>query len=86
MAFSVRLDHQTEQIVDRIARRTGRTKSDVVRSAIRRLADDEEPPPANSVYDLIADIVGIADGGDRHYAARSEEVLREMLKPRREKA
>jgi len=36
-----------------------------------------------TVYDQIADIVGIARGGRRRYAGRSEEVLRALFARKR---
>lgn len=83
MPTSIRLDPGTEQIVRRIAYRTRRTKSEVIRDAIRRLAEDTPAPTGGTVADLVADLVGTVRGGDRHYASRSEEVLRRMFALRR---
>jgi Arc/MetJ-type ribon-helix-helix transcriptional regulator len=83
MPVIVRLDRQTEVLVQRISRSTGRSKSDVIRDAIRRLADEDSVKPAESVYEQIADVVGVARGGRRRYAARSEEVLRRLFPGRR---
>jgi hypothetical protein len=41
MPTSVRLDPKTERVVRSLARRTGRTKSQVIRDAIHRLAASE---------------------------------------------
>jgi predicted transcriptional regulator len=85
MPVSVRLDRETEVLVQRISRSTGRSKSEVIRDAIRRLADRDSVKPAESVYEQIADMVGVARGGSRRYAARSEEVLRRLFARRRVK-
>ena len=83
MPVSVRLDRETESLVRRISKRSGRSKSQVIREAIRRLAGEDTVDRGESVYDAISDLVGIADGGERHYGARSEEALREMFRHRR---
>jgi len=83
MPMSVRLDRETEALVWRLSRSTRRSKSEVIRDAIRRLGDGDSLKPAQSVYEQIADVVGIARGGKRHYAARSEEVLRRLFARRR---
>ena len=83
MPVSVRLDRQTELLLRRISRTTGRSNSEVIRGAIRRLADEDSVKPAESVYEQIADVVGVARGGNRRYAARSEEVLRTLFARRR---
>lgn len=82
MPTSIRLDRETEEIVALITARTGSTRSEVIRTAIRRLAR-EEPLPAETAYDTMADLLGVAAGGTRQYAARSEEVLRELLTRKR---
>jgi predicted DNA-binding protein len=79
MPVSVRLDRETEGLVRRISKRSGRSKSQVIREAIRRLAREDTVNRGESVYDAISDLVGIADGGERNYGARSEEALRAMF-------
>ena len=76
MPTSVRLDPKTQKLVSRLVRQTRRTRSDVIREAIRRMAGQVQLPSSETVYDGVADLAGIARGGDRHYAARSEEILR----------
>lgn len=41
MPTSVRLDPKTERVIRALARRTGRTQSEVIRDAIHRLAAPE---------------------------------------------
>lgn len=80
MPTSVRLDATTESIIRRLARRTGATKSEIIREAIGRLAEDASVPlKGRTVYDDIADLVGIARGGPGSRAGRSEEILRERF-------
>src|SRR5207302_8876985 len=83
MAMSVRLDPETETLVRRISRSSQRSKSEVIRDAIRRMATEIPVASPDTVYDQIADIFGIARGGRRRYAWRSEEVLRALFARRR---
>lgn len=83
MPTSVRLDPKTETILRRMARRTGRTRSEVIREAILRLAESAELPSTGTLYDRVKDLLGAAKGGPRDLGARSEEYLREMFARRR---
>jgi len=79
MPTSVRLDAKTEAVLRRVARRTGRTKSDVLRDAILRMARREDLEPGGSFLARISDLVGIGSGGAPDLARRSEEIFRERL-------
>jgi Arc/MetJ-type ribon-helix-helix transcriptional regulator len=85
MPVSVRLDRETETLVRRISKDSRRSKSEVIRDAIRRMATEIPVASPDTVYDQIADIVGIARGGRRRYAARSEEVLRTLFARKRQR-
>ena len=85
MPTSVRLDPETETLLRRLARASGRTKSEVIREALHRLAAEtaklNEP---QSLYDAMEDLVGIADDGPEDLAERHKERFREKLRrPRR---
>jgi Arc/MetJ-type ribon-helix-helix transcriptional regulator len=80
---TVRLDAETEAIVERVARKTGRTKSSVIRDAIRRLSPDSPAKPGQTLYDRMIDSIGVGRGGPRDLAARSEEILRDVFGRRR---
>ncbi len=79
MPTSVRLDPKTEAVLRRIARRKGRTKSDILRHAILRMAEREDVEPGSSFLDLIGHLVGIGVGGPADLARRSEQVFKERL-------
>jgi len=83
MAMSVRLDPETEALVRRISRSSRRSHSEVIRDAIRRMATEIPVASPDTVYDQIVDIIGVARGGRRHYAGRSEEVLRAVFARKR---
>lgn len=81
MPTSVRLDPKTEGIVRRIARRTGRTKSEIIRDAILQLEDQAAQPAASdrTLYDRVKDLIGVAKGGPPDLGTRSEEYLRAIF-------
>ena len=84
MPTTVRLDPETERIVQRLARKTGRTKSSIIREAILRISEtDAAPKPGGSLYDRIEDLIGVGHGGPSDLASRSEEILRDLFARRR---
>jgi predicted transcriptional regulator len=63
MPTSVRLDPETEALLDQLAQTRHRTKSDILREALRRLAQDEQVKEVDDgPYALVADLIGIAQG------------------------
>ena len=86
MPTTVRLDPETESILQRLARKTGRSKSSVIREAILRMsARDVRPKPGSTLFDQMEDLVGVGRGGPSHLASRSEEILRDLFARRRER-
>lgn len=82
---SVRLDTKTERALDRMAKLTGKTKSDLIREAVQRMTaraarDSGRGPTA---YDRLADLIGLVDRGPGERAARSEEILRQLFARKR---
>lgn len=78
---TVRLDTATEATLKRLARQRGQTKSDVIRDAIARLADDEPGP--TTAYDRLQAYAGIVDSGGRQLSTDTGHRLRELLEERR---
>ncbi len=79
MPTSIRLDPETESVLRRLARRTGRTQSSIIREAILRMAGDRpRPKQGDTLYDRMADLVGTGHGGPPDLASRSEEMLRTL--------
>ncbi len=80
MPVSVRLDPKTESLVNRLAKRKGRTKSDVIREGLIVLARTEvEMQRRTSPYDAIAHLLGCARGGPKDLSERSGEKVRKSL-------
>ena len=77
---SVRLDPKTENLVNRLAERRGRTKAEVIRKGLRALARAEaRPEPRTSAYEAIAHLIGCARGGPKDLSERTGEKLRKVL-------
>lgn len=83
MPTSVRLDAKTQALVARLARKTRRSKSEVIRAAIARLAEDEVRPASASAYDGMKHLIGIAGGGPPDLSVRTGEKFRQLLLARR---
>jgi hypothetical protein len=80
MPISVRLDPKTENLVNRLARRKGRTKSAVIREALVALSRAEgEAGARTSPYEAIAHLIGCAHGGPKDLSERTGEKLRKLL-------
>jgi len=84
MPTSVRLDAKTESLVRRLAHTTGRTKSQVIRDAIVKLAESEgRARPAKTPYEAMKHMIGIAKGGPPDLSERTGEKFRQILLARR---
>lgn len=79
MPTSVRLDKQAQARLERLARITGRSKSDLMREAIARLDEMLNGDAAPTLYEQWRDVVGIVNRGPGDRARRAEELLREGL-------
>ena len=87
MPTSVRLDSETQQKLDRLARRSGLSKSAVIRRAIFELARQEaESVPEGGVFARVQHLAGIGAGGDPSRSQNMGTKLGEMLRKRREEA
>jgi hypothetical protein len=84
MPTSVRLDAKTERMVRSLARRTGRTRSQVIRDAIRHLAAlESEAGQGPNVFELWKDAIGCAKGGPPDLSERTGDHFRSLLLARR---
>lgn len=77
----IRLDPKTERLLNRLARRKGRTKSVIIREALVALAraEAEAETPA-SPYEAIAHLIGCARGGPKDLSERTGEKLRKLFR------
>jgi hypothetical protein len=80
MATSVRLDSETERVVRALARRTGRTRSQVIRDAIHRLAAlESQPGRGQTAFELWREAIGCAEGGPPDLSVRTGDHFRSLL-------
>lgn len=78
-ALNVRIDPTTLDLIDRVAHRTGRTRSEVVRDALKTLRargeDLSTPPPSQAM----AKMIGCWDSGGLRLSERTGERFAHML-------
>lgn len=80
MLISVRLDRDTERLLTRLARTKATTKSEVIREAIKKLAEaDELARPGPTPYEAIRHLIGIGKGGPPDLSVRTGEKVRQLL-------
>lgn len=80
MPTTVRLDAKTEAVLNRLARNTGRSKSHIIREAIKALASSEGGGSgAERPYDAWAHVIGIATGGPPDLSERTGEKFTKLL-------
>ncbi|BCA56427.1 hypothetical protein W02_35670 [Nitrospira sp. KM1] len=80
MPLTVRVDVKTERLIQRLARKRGRTKSEVIRDAIGVFAkqveaqDERERP-----YEKARDLIGSVHGGPSDLSSHTGKTFRLML-------
>lgn len=84
MPFSIRLDKVTEELLEKAAKLSKTTKSEIIRRSIREVCAPIVKKSKLSPSDLVKDLIEKHPGSGRgDLASRSEEILREMFKRRR---
>jgi len=86
MTTSVRMDAETERLLEDLARERGSTKSEIVREAVR-LAARRRPRSriAVSPYDAFRGVIGSVRGGPPDLSERTGGRFRKLLLDRRRK-
>ena len=86
MPLTVRVDVKTQRLLQRLARKRGGTKSDLIRTAIGMLARQvEAEADTDRPYDKVRDLLGSVQGGPADLSVRTGEAFRQMLSARRSK-
>ena len=81
---SVRLDPETESLLDRLVRSRRTTRSDVLREALHRLAETENTDAdAAGPYALVEDLIGVAEDGPEDLAENHKAAFRELVSRKR---
>ena len=79
MATSVRLDSKTESLVNRLARKKGQTKLEVIKEALVALARSEDEVPYKTVHEALGPLIGCVKGGPKDFSQRTGEKFRAIL-------
>jgi len=82
MPTSVRLDAETEELIRRLAKKRGMTKSEVVREALEEWVDRENVKPERT-YDAIKHLIGIVDSGGQNLSERTGDRFGRLLEEKR---
>ena len=87
MPTSVRLDTQTEALIRRLTREQHRSKSEIIRDALRILARAESEQKTGSThYDTVKHLIGISDsGGQRLSEQTGKRFTEQLLRKRHER-
>lgn len=86
MPTSVRLDRETENAITRLARKTGRTRSDVIRDAIALFVrSGRAGTPPKTPYEAMAHLIGSIKGAPPDLSERTGEKFRKLLLERSRK-
>ena len=76
MPVSVRLDEETEALLNKTAKTLRTTKSKILKASVldfcKKTLDEKRKKP----YDLISDLIGTEYSGDGNLAINAEEILR----------
>ena len=84
MPTSVRLNPETERLLQRLVLRSGRSKSDVIRRAIEVLAEQAESGlEMKPVFERVEHLLGVATGGDPTLSKQTGRRFTEQLRQRR---
>lgn len=80
MPTSVRLDPRTEQLVSRLSKQRGQTKSEVIREAIQSLSTQENGrSKGQTPYERVKHLIGIGDSGGQRLSENTGEKFAELL-------
>lgn len=81
MPVSVRLDRETEKLLEKAARLSKTTKSAMVKKSIKEFCAPLIEKKKLSPYELAKDLIGKHTGSGRgDLSVRGEEIIREMLR------
>jgi Arc/MetJ-type ribon-helix-helix transcriptional regulator len=78
-ALNVRIDPQTAAFLERVARETGLTKSEVVRQALATMREQRTRATASTPYERVAHLIGSWDSGGMRLSERTGERFAQML-------
>lgn len=77
---SVRLDTASEATLKQLAKKRGQTRTEILRDALSRLAEEEREP---SAYDRLQPFIGCSDSGGQQLSEQTGLRFREQLEAKR---
>ena len=77
MPISVRLDEETEALLNKTAKTLRTTKSKILKASVQDFCKKTLQEKRKKPYDLISDLIGGEFSGDGNLAINAEEILRE---------
>lgn len=84
MPVSVRLDKETEELLEKASKLLGKPKSEVIKRSIKQYCTPVVKEGEINHYELIQRLIKDCPGSGRgDLAIRSEEILREMFRRKR---
>ncbi len=75
MPTSVRFDSETEEMLERVAREQGATKSSILREAVHQYASVREPRRRSTPFEKIGHLIGCFESGKPRPLARYREAV-----------
>ena len=83
MPTSVRLDPDTEALLDTTAKALKTTKSEILKASIKEYCEKALAEKRRKPYELISDMIGTESSGLGNLAIDSEKILREAFRKKR---
>jgi len=80
MPISVRLDEETEALLNKTAKTLRTTKSSILKASIQDFCKKTLQEKRKKPYDLISDLIGKEYSGDGNLAINAEEILRKRFR------
>ena len=80
MPISVRLDDETEALLNKTAKALDTTKSEILKASAHDFCKKTLRQKRKKPYDLISDLIGKEFSGEGDLAINSEEILRKAFK------
>ena len=79
MPVSVRLDEETEALLNKTAKTLRTTKSKILKTSVRDFCNKTLQEKRKRPYDLISDLIGKEHSGDGNLAINAEKILRKRF-------
>lgn len=83
MPVSVRLDKETEELLDKAAKIISTSKSKLMKNSIREYCSRIISQKKLTPYELSKDLIGKEGSGRRDLSTRGEEILRELFRKKK---